>query len=235
MKEDRSDSSEVHARLAAERGRVTALARHYARAFGGRFSEAELESYGLDGLLDAARRFDGARGVPFKAFAALRIRGAILDGARRESKLPRSVRQALRVAEACAALGESACEGLYEAERPARLDAERCLGEHLARLATAAALCLVVESVWDEDGLNAVDRAPDPEHVVERSELGELLQGELEELPTEEHVIVRRHYFGGERLDEIATSLGLSKSWVSRLHQRAVDRLAKRLRRSAGL
>ena len=50
-------------------------------------SHVELEdlvAYGTEGLLAAASRFDATRGVPFEAFARLRIQGAIVDGIRKE-------------------------------------------------------------------------------------------------------------------------------------------------------
>jgi RNA polymerase sigma factor (sigma-70 family) len=43
----------------------------------------DLRSFGGEGLLDAARRFDPGRGVPFEYWAQLQIRSAILDGVRR--------------------------------------------------------------------------------------------------------------------------------------------------------
>lgn len=43
----------------------------------------DLESAALVGLIDAVDRFQPDRGVPFEAYAALRIRGAILDELRR--------------------------------------------------------------------------------------------------------------------------------------------------------
>ena len=39
----------------------------------------ELATAGALGLVEAARRYDESRGVPFDRFAAQRIRGAILD------------------------------------------------------------------------------------------------------------------------------------------------------------
>ena len=39
----------------------------------------DLESAGVIGLIDAVDRFEPDRGVPFEAYAALRIRGAVLD------------------------------------------------------------------------------------------------------------------------------------------------------------
>jgi RNA polymerase sigma factor for flagellar operon FliA len=38
--------------------------------------------YGWCGLLEAAQRFDAARGIAFSTFAFYRIRGAVIDGAR---------------------------------------------------------------------------------------------------------------------------------------------------------
>ena len=52
------------------------------------------------------------------------------------------------------------------------------------------------------------------------------------ELPEQERTLVAGHYFEGRRFDEVAASMGLSKSWASRLHTRAVSRLTKRLRAS---
>jgi RNA polymerase sigma factor for flagellar operon FliA len=49
----------------------------------------DLVGYGAKGLVEAAARFDGARGIPFVAFARHRIRGAILDGIRTEHWLGR--------------------------------------------------------------------------------------------------------------------------------------------------
>jgi hypothetical protein len=41
---------------------------------------------------------------------------------------------------------------------------------------------------------------------------------------------MRRHYLDGERLEDIARDLSVSKSWVSRLLTRTTTRLARRLR-----
>src|SRR3954452_11922007 len=56
----------------------------------------ELARAGALGLVEAARRFDQSRGVPFDRFAAQRIRGAILDAVRAADWAPRSVRTLAR-------------------------------------------------------------------------------------------------------------------------------------------
>src|SRR4051795_587109 len=57
----------------------------------------ELVQAGMLGLVEAARRFDPARGVPFEAWASLRIRGAVLDAVRSLDAAPRSLRPAARL------------------------------------------------------------------------------------------------------------------------------------------
>src|SRR5690554_6693206 len=56
----------------------------------------ELATAGALGLVEAARRYDADRGVPFDRFAAQRIRGAILDAVRAADWAPRSVRNLAR-------------------------------------------------------------------------------------------------------------------------------------------
>ena len=56
----------------------------------------DLARAGALGLVEAARRFDESRGVPFDRFAAQRIRGAILDAVRAADWAPRSVRTLAR-------------------------------------------------------------------------------------------------------------------------------------------
>lgn len=57
---------------------------------------AELIALGNLGLVEARSRYDAARGVPFAAFAAPRIRGAILDSLRQEDLISRDERARVR-------------------------------------------------------------------------------------------------------------------------------------------
>ncbi len=64
---------------------------------------SNLTQAGCLGLLDAASRYDGARGVCFSTYAELRIRGSILDGLREFDWVPRSVRRRRRELDAASA------------------------------------------------------------------------------------------------------------------------------------
>ena len=54
-------------------------------------------------------------------------------------------------------------------------------------------------------------------------------------LPEKERTLVERPYFHGEQLDQAAASLGLSKSWGSRLHARAIEAIASALKSGGDL
>jgi RNA polymerase sigma factor for flagellar operon FliA len=86
---------------------------------------------------------------------------------------------------------------------------------------------------------NDVDRAPDstanPEESFARAEIADNLRRAVRELPERERALVERHYFGEERFDHIATDLGISKAWASRLHAGAIELLAKHIRTALGL
>ena len=53
----------------------------------------DLQSLGLFGLYDALEKFDFKRDLKFDTYASFRIRGAILDGLRKEDWRPRNVRE----------------------------------------------------------------------------------------------------------------------------------------------
>lgn len=226
------DSSEVLDRFHGSLDLVEKIARQVRRSIGHGLDLEELVSFGREGLLDAARRFDASRGVPFKAYASFRVRGAVIDGVRSVGRLPRRVHERLRALDAAARVSEGAAEDvLGSAPRGNAQDAERALDAHLAALATAMTVGLVSESASGEDGEpTPLDAKSSPEEALGRAELLAVVREAIGTLPHEEAELVRRHYLEDERFDRVASDLGLSKSWASRLHTRAIQRLANKLR-----
>jgi RNA polymerase sigma factor for flagellar operon FliA len=228
-----SDSPEVLERFHGALDLVEIVARQVRRSLGAGVELDDLVSYGREGLLDAARRFDVSRGVPFRAYANFRVRGAVIDGVRSTARLPRRVHERLKALDHAREVSESAAEDtLAAAPAPGTpADAERALATHLAAMATAMAVGLVASPGRGEDGeLASVDTRESPEEALGRAELMARVESAIETLPREEAELVRRHYLEGERFDRVAADLGLSKSWASRLHTRAIGRLTKRLR-----
>jgi RNA polymerase sigma factor for flagellar operon FliA len=222
-----SDSSETLARFHEELDLVDLNARQVARRIASpSVTLDDLRSFGREGLLTAARSFDASRGVPFRRWANLRIRGAMIDGVRQWGHLPRRVYQELRaLAAADEYQGAVDEEGAASpATTPEAADAR--ITSYLAGIATAMAMGSLTGREATDDG-----PAPTPEEAVAKAELVERVREVVARLPEAERTLIERHYFGDETLDQAAASLGLSKSWGSRLHARAIERIAKAMRK----
>jgi len=232
-----AEASEELARFESAIDLVDAIAHKILREIGPSIDFDELRSFGREGLLEATRRFDPSRGVPFRGYASFRIRGAILDGVRSSSRLPRRAHERLRALGAASLVSEGAAEDAFGPLAPGAIpaDAERALDEHLAAMATAMAVGLLSKTAFGDDG----DRVPvaseeSPEEALGKAELMAVVTKAIGELPENEAALVRRHYLEGERFDHVAKDLGLSKSWASRLHTRAIRRLCEALRGRGG-
>jgi RNA polymerase sigma factor for flagellar operon FliA len=228
-----ADAPEVLERFRAELELVDIVAKQVLRGMGaGLVDLDDLRSFGREGLLDAARKFDSERGVPFRAYANFRVRGAIIDGVRSFAQLPRRAYERLNGMSAALKVSEGEADDAFTARGGAtRAQADQALGDHLAAMAAAISVGLIAPSAVGEEGEQVqVSVADSPEDAVSRAELLAAVESAITELPAEEATLVRRHYLEGERFDHVAQSLGLSKSWASRLHTRAMQRLAKRFR-----
>ncbi len=226
------DPPEVLERFQAQLELVEIVARQIGRTMGPVVELDDLRSFGREGLLDAARKFDSERGVPFRAYANFRVRGAIIDGVRSVAQLPRRAYERLNGLSAALKVSEGAADDAFTApENATREKADQALGDHLAAMAAAITVGLIAPTSIGEEGERVqVSTADSPEEAVARAQLLAVVEEAIDALPEEEAALVRRHYLEGERFDHVAQSLGLSKSWASRLHTRAMQRLAKRLR-----
>lgn len=230
----RADAPDVLDRFKNELDLVEILARQIHRGMGSVVELDDLRSFGREGLLDAARRFDPERGVPFRAYANFRVRGAIIDGVRSLAQLPRRVHERLNGMSAALRVSEGAADDTFAKPETARAQADQALGDHLAAMATAMAVGLIAPTKLGDDGNKIqISTADTPEDAFARAELLAAVQAAITDLPEEEATLVRRHYVDGERFDQVAQALGLSKSWASRLHTRALQRLSKRFRQQA--
>jgi RNA polymerase sigma factor for flagellar operon FliA len=63
-------------------------------------------------------------------------------------------------------------------------------------------------------------------------ELKQSLRLAIEELPTDARQLIRGTYFEGKTLKDAGEELGISKAWASRLHARALEQLARGLKRA---
>lgn len=228
-----ADSPEALERFSATLDLVDRIATQVSRALGFRVERDDLLSYGREGLLEAARRFDPARGIPFRSYASYRVRGAMFDGVRQMTSPTHWFQQKLAALEAARQTSEGEADFVFT-EGGAKADAakEAALDEHLAAVATAASLGFVSEA--KRVGREIVSAEPSAEEALAEAELLAIVATAVDDLHEDEREIIRRYYFEGQRLDDIAASLSMHKSWASRIHTRAIARLTKRLRGVGG-
>ena len=222
-----ADAPETVARIHEGMPIVDMLAHQLRRQIGA-YDLDDLKSAGREGLVNAARSFDPALGVPFRRWANLRVRGAMIDAVRSHGGIPRRVYQRLKAIEA----GDRFSEGLAEEEKPtaSAVEADQSLTGYLAGIATAMAVGLLTEPSGPEPE-DIRDATLTAEDQLAEHQLMTLVRDAVEKQPDAEKHLLKRHYFDGVTFDEAAKELGLSKSWASRLHARAIEGLTREMKR----
>lgn len=181
------------------------------------------------GLTEAASRFDPAVGASFKTFAWYRVQGAILDGLRRETALPRAVWARIVALRATASYLEAQAERASAAKDKAQAaTTEDRLREVQAALGAIRTMYTVSIHQLEPDSLRESGESA-PDTALSRERMKRALAAALETLPEKERALMHKHYVEGKSLLDAGAELGMSKSWASRLHARAVDQLRARL------
>src|SRR5689334_18271013 len=209
---------------------VEALARRMAASMPNSIDIGDLVQDGVLGLIDAAHRFDEARGIKFETFAERRVRGAMIDALRRDA-WPRGVRRARRELEA-------AREQLRRelGVEPTLADLARRVGADESRLERTIVRINTIESTSPLAHVDSVDSAslpavlvpsepPAPDSLFEQSEVKDRVRAAMAKLPPRERHIVRLYYFGEATMKQIGEEIGVNESRVSQLHARAMQRL----------
>jgi RNA polymerase sigma factor for flagellar operon FliA len=224
-----ADAPETVARIHEGMPIVDLLAHQLKRQLGS-YDLDDLKSAGHEGLVSAARSFDPSLGVPFRRWANLRVRGAMIDAVRSHGGIPRRVYNRLRAIEAGDRVADAAAEEDAQKPTTSEVEADQRLTGYLAGIATAMAVGLLSESTGP-DPEDVRDATLTAEEQLAQAQLVRLVREAVEKQPEAERHLLTRHYFDGITFDEAAKELGLSKSWASRLHARAIEGVTRELKR----
>lgn len=216
---------------------VQSIARRMLRRLPQWTSLDEVVSDGTMGLLDAIRGFEPERGLSFESYAAIRIRGAILDGLRKADFVPRGVRRK-------AARLDAARDELRErlGRPPSSAEMARHLGVALGEYHDLVLEAVTLRQVSLDTPPNVEDGAPplverlpgeseDAEERASWAELAAVVPEAVEALPEPEQTVVRLYYVEGLLLREIGEILGVTESRVCQLRGKAIARLRRSLGR----
>lgn len=189
----------------------------------------DLVGFGMQGLIEAAQRFDDRHGVAFTTFAYYRVRGAMFDGLRSMGWLPRSEYSRIRVEDRAtqylsnlASRQSNPREGAGHADgaQEGIVDRVRDLAETLNGVAT-----IFVTLLGQKEEQQIQDERQAPHEQLERHQMAERVRRAMQKLPAKERHLIEMYYFNEQTLEQVGASLGLSKSWTSRLHARAIAAL----------
>jgi RNA polymerase sigma factor for flagellar operon FliA len=184
----------------------------------------DLTSAGLAALVTAARAFDAERGIPFARFAAVRVRGALLDELRGLDWASRSVRQRARRA-------DTAREELTRAlgRTPTAQELAELLGVGVSELNNVAddvqrAAVLSLQGFVAADDMITEASAGPEELLLHRERIG-YLHDAIEALPEKLRYVVAATFLDELPLCDVAAELGVSESRVSQLRTEALGLL----------
>ena len=197
----------------------------------------DLTSAAVIGLINAADRFDPARGVLFKTFAEQHVRGAIIDELRSYDILSRSMREKYKRLEREVTILEHAlCRNPTSEEVAEALSIS--LDEYFDLLDDVHVLTFIsLDDSWEDDDGNLLclsdvlsEQEESPQHQVIRMQLAKALGDAIEALPEKERVAVTLYYHEGMNLKEIGATLSLTESRISQLLGQAMIRLKGKLK-----
>ena len=196
----------------------------------------DIVSEGILTLLSSIDKFDPDKGIKFETYVAKRIRGMVIDLARKQDWLPRNIRQ--RAKEIDAAVSNLANE-------LGRFPTDHEVADHLgmptdkyqkeaARVALSNTLSLdALMDARDLEGhrfeVSSEDPTVQPETVLEDQELQQTLAQGVAALQENEQIVLSLYYEKNLHMKEIAQVMGVSEPRISQIHSRAIQKLREHM------
>ena len=192
----------------------------------GRFVEIEdLLQAGYLGLIEASQRYSVREGVTFAAYAAIRIRGAIIDLLRRNSNLCRStitMRQTIERTRRDLTQKLGRVPDPEQVAEAAGLTTEELL-EWQNRFQVNQLQSL--DEVYTDHSLIFESAEGAAEDKLEMTQLKGVLKLCIEKLPEREAMVLQFYYVEELNVYEIAAILNVTTGRVSQIKKAAVERL----------
>ena len=223
----RAQTGKENPRVIASLPFVEQLARRVAATMPHSIDIGDLVQDGVIGLIDAAHRFDEARGIKFETFAERRIRGAMIDALRKDA-WPRGVRRQRREL-------ESAREELRRelGSEPSLADLAAKMGTDEKRLGRTIVRINAIEATSPLASADSHAEAPmpaalipsepeQPDTAYERAETEDRVRAAIASLPPREQKVIGLYYYGEATMKQIGAEIGVNESRVSQLHARAI-------------
>ena len=190
----------------------------------------DLISLGTLGLIDASERYDPSLNTSFGAYATIRIKGAIVDGLRKQDWVPRGVRTASKHLDAATQKAVTQ-EGNASPEAIAKVMG---VDAKTVKNLKEQTEILTQVSMWESRGGSEqtiadtiADENLTPEERLEKKHEAAKIRKAIAKLPDREQMIARMRYFESLQFKEIGEILGVTEARISQLHSRLKKHLAE--------
>lgn len=192
----------------------------------------DIISEGVLTLLSSVDKFDPEKGVKFETYVAKRIRGMIIDLARRQDWLPRSVRK--RAKEVDQTVGELYTRlGRFPTDQEIADELGTTVAKYQKDMANMAlSNVLSLEALFEEkeqgsatERISSTDPSSMPEHALQEAELQKVLADGIASLRENEQMVLALYYQKNLNMKKIAQVMEVSEPRISQLHTRAVRKL----------
>ncbi|SNX73793.1 RNA polymerase sigma-28 (SigD/FliA/WhiG) subunit [Cereibacter ovatus] len=180
---------------------------------------------GYMGLVDASHRYEPREGVTFAAYAAIRIRGSIMDFLRSNSTLCRTtiimqqkVKAAVQRLEGRLMRAPETPEVAEELGMPVTE-----YQDWLAQFATSQTASL--DEVYDDQSSLFQNNDPSAEDRLQLTQMRGLLRRALGKMPEREALLLQLIFVDELNVYEVAEILGVTTGRVSQIKKAAIERL----------
>lgn len=198
----------------------------------------DLKSLGTLGLIDAIENFKPEKQVRFTSYAALRIKGSVIDGLRSLDWVPRSVRKKARniekvIHELQSELGRPATESEMAERLGVKVTDYHTMLEEVSPISFLSLNDTVYEDGDQSIRLGEIIEDHDnygPLNDLERKEVKEILIKGINSLPEREKLVLALYYYEELTLKEIGEVMQISESRVCQIHTEAMLKLRSKVR-----
>jgi RNA polymerase sigma factor for flagellar operon FliA len=196
----------------------------------------DLYSIGIFGLVDAINKYNPGKSTKFETYCVQRIRGQIIDGIRKNDRVPRLVRQrAKQLQEVTQRLEAIFGRGPSDEELAGALKMGMEDFYRFQRDANASSLMSLNTNFSESEGegefteidILANPKSQNPFFEIQKRDLKEYI---IKGFSRQEQLIFILYYFEEMTMREIGDTLGISESRVCQLHSSIVQRLKAKLK-----
>jgi RNA polymerase sigma factor FliA len=190
----------------------------------------DLISAGIVGLLAAIDRYDPSYNASLKTYAEYKIRGAILDSIRGLDGIPSHRRKHVKQVQEAISAAEQRLQRTPTDEEIASQLGLTIAAYHQWMVDLRAVSLGSLDVIEDSEEVGLVKFIADeselsPEHILQQSELEQVISDGISKLPANERTVLSLYYKEELNLREIASVMNLHITRISQLRAQGIIRL----------